>query len=80
MSDRICIQSGGSIQFTFSPEELVSCCSACGFGCSGGFLLPAWQYWTKTGIPSGGDQNSQLVSIFHIFQNTNSINVSDLWT
>ncbi|CAH0553863.1 unnamed protein product [Brassicogethes aeneus] len=55
MSDRVCIQSRGKIKFTFSPQELVSCCSDCGYGCDGGYLLQAWRYWIINGIPSGDD-------------------------
>lgn len=32
MSDRICIASGGKIQVTLSADDLLSCCSSCGFG------------------------------------------------
>ncbi|KAJ8931011.1 hypothetical protein NQ314_016132 [Rhamnusium bicolor] len=58
MSDRLCIFSGGQSQFIFSPEELVSCCSFCGDGCSGGYLYEPFQYWQEYGIPSGGDYGS----------------------
>ena len=35
MSDRICIQSKGTIQKHVSPQNLLSCCDYCGKGCDG---------------------------------------------
>lgn len=61
MSDRLCIFTAGAQKFTFAPEELISCCSACGFGCNGGYLLQPFEYWQSTGIPSGGDEGSNYV-------------------
>lgn len=61
MSDRVCIASGQTDQRRVSPEQLVECCSACGDGCNGGELYPAWNYWKKTGIVTGdvyGDTNT----------------------
>ncbi|KAJ8953147.1 hypothetical protein NQ318_017174 [Aromia moschata] len=60
MSDRLCISSAGAKTFTFSPEELISCCTACGHGCDGGTLYEPFNYWVNTGIPSGGDEGSGL--------------------
>ena len=54
MSDRICIHSGQKDQTRVSPQQLVSCCDSCGYGCEGGFPNEAFIYWTKTGIVSGG--------------------------
>ncbi|XP_017055744.1 cathepsin B [Drosophila ficusphila] len=54
MSDRVCIHSGGKVNFHFSADDLVSCCHTCGFGCNGGFPGAAWSYWTRKGIVSGG--------------------------
>jgi len=42
-SDRICIQTNGSVNVTLSPEDLVSCDNACD-GCGGGFANAAWDY------------------------------------
>jgi hypothetical protein len=71
MSDRVCIHSNGTVHFHFSAEDLVSCCTSCGFGCSGGFPGAAWQYWVKKGIVSGGSYHSnqviQLASCFLMF-------------
>ncbi|XP_054153714.1 cathepsin B-like [Oppia nitens] len=58
MSDRICIGSQGKVIVEVSAEDLVSCCSSCGFGCSGGFPGAAWNYWVHTGLVSGGLYNS----------------------
>ncbi|GLH05369.1 Cathepsin L-like proteinase [Gryllus bimaculatus] len=58
MSDRVCIHSEGKVNFHFSSENLVSCCSSCGFGCNGGFPGAAWEYWVETGIVSGGPYGS----------------------
>ncbi|KAJ8953148.1 hypothetical protein NQ318_017175 [Aromia moschata] len=58
MSDRLCIFSAGAKQFTFAPEELISCCTACGDGCNGGTLFEPFNYWVNNGIPSGGDEGS----------------------
>nr|CAD7392860.1 unnamed protein product [Timema cristinae] len=59
MSDRVCIHSDANVHFHFSAEDLVSCCSSCGFGCNGGFPGGAWSYWTDIGIVSGGSYNSK---------------------
>ncbi|KAJ8918059.1 hypothetical protein NQ315_011516 [Exocentrus adspersus] len=58
MSDRLCIFSAGAKKFVFAPEELISCCTACGSGCQGGFLNEPFNYWMNHGIPSGGDYGS----------------------
>jgi cathepsin B len=54
MSDRICIASKGQLKVDISSEDLLSCCSSCGFGCNGGFPGSAWEYWVKSGLVSGG--------------------------
>merc|ERR1719187_1248788 len=58
MSDRACIHSGGKANFRYSSENLVACCSSCGFGCNGGWLGPSFDYWVETGIVSGGPYGS----------------------
>lgn len=58
MSDRVCIHSKGKTHFHFSAEDLLTCCSSCGFGCNGGEPGAAWDYWVSTGIVSGGSYNS----------------------
>jgi cathepsin B len=54
MSDRICIASGGKLQTRISTENLLSCCSSCGYGCNGGWPSAAWEYWRNHGLPTGG--------------------------
>ncbi|KAK9506973.1 hypothetical protein O3M35_008812 [Rhynocoris fuscipes] len=57
MSDRICIHTGKNVHL--SADNLVSCCSSCGFGCSGGFPGAAWSYWEREGIVTGGNYGSE---------------------
>ena len=52
MSDRICIKSGQTDQTRVSAQNLLSCCSSCGFGCDGGYPSAAWNYWIL-GITTG---------------------------
>jgi len=54
MSDRFCIVSSGKIQVNVSAEDLVDCCDECGDGCDGGYPSMAWDYWTHTGLVTGG--------------------------
>ena len=54
MSDRICITSGQTDQTRVSAQNLLACCSNCGFGCDGGYPSYAWRYWKTTGIVNGG--------------------------
>ena len=58
MSDRYCIHSNGAKNVELSAENLVSCCSSCGFGCKGGYPTIAWRYWVEKGIVSGGQYQS----------------------
>jgi len=59
MSDRICIASQGAKNFHISAEDLVACCSECGFGCEGGFPQSAWSYYKSTGLVTGGNYNTK---------------------
>jgi len=59
MSDRVCIVSMGAVNAHISAEDLVDCCSSCGFGCDGGFLEAAWEYYKKPGLVTGGNYNSK---------------------
>lgn len=57
MSDRMCIHSPADqdqVQVHVSPENLLTCCFTCGFGCNGGFPGAAWSYWHKKGLVTGG--------------------------
>jgi len=59
MTDRICIASSGAQNTHISAEDLVSCCSACGFGCDGGFPQAAWSYFKTSGLVTGGNYNTK---------------------
>uniref|UniRef100_A0A6P7GNA7 Cathepsin B-like n=1 Tax=Diabrotica virgifera virgifera TaxID=50390 RepID=A0A6P7GNA7_DIAVI len=59
MSDRRCIASNGKLKIPISAEDLMSCCSDCGDGCSGGYPDAAWDYWHETGISTGGVYGSK---------------------
>jgi len=54
MSDRICIASGQKDQTRVSAEDLVECCTDCGYGCEGGFPSAAFDFWESQGIVTGG--------------------------
>ncbi|KAJ3653168.1 hypothetical protein Zmor_012432 [Zophobas morio] len=60
MSDRLCIESKGETKFEFSPQDVLSCCDYCGYGCDGGYTATAWIYWLGHGIVSGGDYNTSV--------------------
>ncbi|CAB3399104.1 unnamed protein product [Caenorhabditis bovis] len=60
ISDRTCIASKGAVNTLISAEDLLSCCSSCGYGCDGGYPIQAWKYWTKTGLVTGGSYESQF--------------------
>ncbi|KEG08551.1 cysteine peptidase C (CPC) [Trypanosoma grayi] len=51
MSDRYCT-IGGVRDVRISAGDLMSCCSACGFGCNGGYPDEAWSYFVEMGIVS----------------------------
>ena len=61
MSDRLCIQSNGKVKMQLSAEDVVSCCSNCGYQCQGGYPAAAFQYWNSYGVVSGGDYLSNSV-------------------
>ena len=58
MTDRICIASGGKEQAHISAQDLLECCTSCGYGCDGGFPGIAWDYFKETGIVTGGEFNA----------------------
>lgn len=62
MSDRLCIASKYKVNLNISAQNLVSCCTACGNGCHGGYPEKAWDYFRQTGLPTGGDYGSNEVS------------------
>jgi len=55
MSDRHCIFSNGTVTPHLSAQDMVSCCTSCGFGCNGGYPSAAWQYWVSQGVVTGGN-------------------------
>lgn len=54
-SDRLCIASGQKIQTRLAPQDVLSCCFSCGFGCGGGYPNAAWFYFIHQGLVSGND-------------------------
>lgn len=58
MTDRLCINSNGQRTDRISAEDLLTCCSACGFGCNGGFPPSAWQFYKEEGLVTGGAYHS----------------------
>ncbi|XP_015795060.1 cathepsin B [Tetranychus urticae] len=54
MSDRTCIKSNGRVKVILSPEDILSCCIDCGYGCNGGYIEAAYQYWVEEGVVTGG--------------------------
>jgi len=58
ITDRICIHSSGAKQPHMSAEDMNSCCMFCGAGCDGGDPGAAMNYYTSTGIVTGGNYNS----------------------
>jgi len=54
-TDRICIGTNNATLTHISAEQLTSCCTSCGFGCSGGYPSSAWSYLATKGLVSGGN-------------------------
>jgi cathepsin B len=44
--------------FDISAEQIMSCCSTCGNGCNGGYIIDAMAYYVNTGVVTGGWYNS----------------------
>ena len=57
-TDRLCIASKGKHQERLSDEDLLTCCTSCGFGCNGGWSEVAWDYIKNTGLSTGGENGS----------------------
>jgi len=57
-NDRYCIAHGDA-KTLFAPEDTVSCCTgfqcSLSMGCNGGQPGGAWNWFTKTGVSTGGD-------------------------
>nr|ABL85239.1 cysteine proteinase 5 [Necator americanus] len=54
MSDRLCIQSNGTIQSWASDTDILSCCWNCGMGCDGGRPFAAFFFAIDNGVCTGG--------------------------
>ncbi|KAK6731338.1 hypothetical protein RB195_007671 [Necator americanus] len=54
MSDRLCIQSNGTIQSWVSATDILSCCKNCGRGCYGGSAFSAFVFAQTEGVCTGG--------------------------
>lgn len=58
-SDRLCIQTNGTITAEIAIEDILSCCGwHCGLGCNGGYSAKGWEYIQQSGAVSGGDYNT----------------------
>jgi cathepsin B len=53
MTDRYCIASNQASNPRIGMENILTCCSYCGYGCNGGYPIMAWEYWVSTGVVSG---------------------------
>lgn len=53
-NDRLCIGTNGQNRALLSEQDMLACCSSCGFGCNGGYPSSAWSWLTKTGVVTGG--------------------------
>ncbi|CDW57885.1 Gut specific cysteine proteinase [Trichuris trichiura] len=54
ITDRHCIASNGFEQPYISDEQLLACCTSCGFGCNGGYPADAFEFWIDKGLVTGG--------------------------
>ncbi|XP_050424190.1 cathepsin B-like cysteine proteinase 3 [Adelges cooleyi] len=54
-ADRICIGSNGTLTPVISPQQIISCCYLCGYGCRGGSAYESWDFYRRHGFVSGGD-------------------------
>jgi len=68
-SDRICIATNGTHQAHLSAEDLLSCCTSCGFGCNGGYPASAWSYLKNTGVVSGGNYGDNSLCVAYSMPN-----------
>jgi cathepsin B len=57
-TDRICIETKGAKQPHLAATDLLSCCDGCGSGCDGGYPSAAWDWFTQTGVVTGGNYNN----------------------
>jgi len=57
-TDRLCIQTNGTVKDRLSAEDLVGCCRTCGMGCNGGYPSAVWSWFKNTGVVTGGEYNN----------------------
>ncbi|KAJ3646643.1 hypothetical protein Zmor_024220 [Zophobas morio] len=65
ISDRLCIGTNLKKKFTFSEQDVLTCCRKCQQGksiCSGGWTSRVWDYWIENGIVSGGPEGCKPLS------------------
>jgi len=58
LNDRLCIASGGSFTPLLSVSDTTGCCNGVrcfSFGCNGGQVGTPWDWFTNTGVVTGGD-------------------------
>ncbi|KAF7259452.1 hypothetical protein EG68_03046 [Paragonimus skrjabini miyazakii] len=70
MSDRMCIKTYRNkypVTVELSARDLMACCEQCGFGCVGGWIGDAWDYWRDYGIVSGGGFGTQTTCLPYPF-------------
>lgn len=61
ITDRTCIASDGKFTSPISAQEIMSCCTKCGYGCEGGWPDKAFKFYQKHGVSTGGDYESKEV-------------------
>ncbi|CAD5219797.1 unnamed protein product [Bursaphelenchus xylophilus] len=66
-SDRLCIASNGSRAVALSADDLLSCCSNCGNGCTGGYPFRAFDYIRTSGIVTGGNYSDTTTCLPYPF-------------
>lgn len=57
-NDRLCIKTNGEFKTLLSTADTTACCGALNcrsFGCNGGQVATPWNWFSKTGVVSGGD-------------------------
>nr|XP_018899985.1 PREDICTED: cathepsin B-like cysteine proteinase 4 isoform X2 [Bemisia tabaci] len=59
IADRTCIASDGKFTSPISAQEIMSCCTKCGYGCEGGWPDKAFKFYQKHGVSTGGDYDSK---------------------
>jgi len=55
MTDRLCIQSNGTLAAHLSAQDVTSCCHLADLGCNGGVPPSVYTYYETEGVVSGGN-------------------------